>query len=126
MATLGCCGVGYVTLSLPAGHASANALPSLPHHPVPSLRGPPILYTNRHAVCYFTALLCGTLVNRVYLPPASGSGRACVAADTHALANVGRRRVLQEGLGGLELLIRRDPRTPLRCSDRHSLADRHL
>ena len=36
-----------------------NAPPGLPHHPVPGLCGTPGLYTNRHAVSYFTALLCG-------------------------------------------------------------------
>ena len=36
-----------------------NAPPGLPHHPVPGARGTPGLYTNRHAVSYFTALLCG-------------------------------------------------------------------
>ena len=36
-----------------------NAPPGLLDHPVPELRGTPGLYTNRHAVSYFTALLCG-------------------------------------------------------------------
>ena len=36
-----------------------NAPPGLLHHPVPGLRGTASLNANRHAVCYFTALLCG-------------------------------------------------------------------
>ena len=35
-----------------------NAPPGLLDHPVPELRGTTFLYTNRHAVYYFTALLC--------------------------------------------------------------------
>ena len=41
-----------------------NAPPGLPHHPVPGLCGTPGLYTNRHAVSYFTALLCGIPLSR--------------------------------------------------------------
>ncbi len=41
-----------------------NAPPGLPQHPVPSLCGTPGLYTNRHAVSYFTALLCGIPLSR--------------------------------------------------------------
>ena len=41
-----------------------NAPPGLPHPPVPGVRGTPGLYTNRHAVSYFTALLCGIPLSR--------------------------------------------------------------
>ena len=41
-----------------------NAPPGLLHHPVPGLRGTASLNANRHAVCYFTALLCGIPLSR--------------------------------------------------------------
>ena len=45
-----------------------NAPPGLLDHPVPELRGTPGLYTNRHAVSYFTALLCGIPLSRLHRP----------------------------------------------------------
>ena len=41
-----------------------NAPPGLPHHPEPELRGTTFLYTNRHTVFCFTALLCGIPLSR--------------------------------------------------------------
>ncbi len=49
-----------------------NAPPGLPHHPAPGLRGNPVLYTNRHAVSYFTVLLCGIPLSRSPVPVGQG------------------------------------------------------
>ena len=57
-----------------------NAPPGLLHHPVPGLRGTASLNANRHAVCYFTVLLCGI--------PLSTRGRG-VRCGTPA--SIGRR-----------------------------------
>ena len=60
-----------------------NAPPGLPHHPVPGLRGTSGLYTNRHAVNYFTALLCGIPLSSLPAPAwVSQPGECCVVAGT--------------------------------------------
>ena len=45
-----------------------NAPPGPLHHPVPGLRGTASLNANRHAVCYFTVLLCGIPLSKPQLP----------------------------------------------------------
>ncbi len=63
-ATFGCCDVSRRPLAYWLIVRPPNAPPGLPDHSVPGLRGTPILYTNRLAVCYFTALLCWTPCSR--------------------------------------------------------------
>ncbi len=69
-----------------------NAPPGLPQHPVPSLCGTPGLYTNRHAVSYFTALLCG-------IPLSTEGVRVGVGVKVGVAVKVGTARIAKEGVG---------------------------